>query len=90
MTSANTHEASAVPPTRDGEWQGNGGVAEMPTIWNEGYRGRPGNCIRRSSEMTIEVCFESPDEERPGREDAGGGEGAGRRREDAKYTFLID
>lgn len=50
------HEASAVPPTREGV------PAEMPTIWNEGYRGRSGEQIRCDSQLTLQVFRDS----RPG------------------------
>lgn len=56
------HEVSAVPPTREG------GPAEMPTIWNEGYRGRSGGHIRRDSQLTLQVSRDS----RPGERADGG------------------
>ena len=83
MTLANSHEASALPPTRDGH------PAEMPTIWNEGYRGRRGSQIRRDSELTLRVS-EDPPSERPGSEATKRSEVTGRTADDARYTFLID
>lgn len=98
MTAANTHEVSAAPPTREGRVRidASRDAAEMPTIWNEGYRGRPGEWIRRDSEMTVQVYLEAPERETPGRESeemssrVQSDPRSARSSAEERYTFWID
>lgn len=103
MTAANAHEVSAAPPTREGRVRIAvvGDAAEMPTIWTEGYRGRPGEWIRRDSEMTVQVYMEAPERETPECESpereseemssrAQSGPASTRCSAEERYTFWID
>lgn len=99
VTSANTHEACAAPSTRNDarQWRGHGGSAEIPTISNEGRRGRPEQRIQRRNEVHCEMCSARQNDQEPCRgddvEDYDRARSVGvvrRSREDDRYTFLID